>query len=317
MAVLESATILVVDDHPFNSQALSEYLKFHGADVAVAVDREEAMALSLEHPPDLILLDIMLPDCSGIELCKEIKSHDVLAGVPVIFTSALAHTDSKLQGFEAGGSDYVTKPYSLKEIVARVQTHLSLARQQALLQADNLRLQDLAEVDALTQISNRRRFERVFAQEWRRSQREQTPLSLLIFDLDEFKAYNDRLGHPAGDACLQQVAQAVQTCLKRPGDLLARLGGEEFAIILANTPIEGACFVAEHVLRSVRELKIQHPHSTVSEYVTLSLGLSCCIPGPGLSTESLLHEADQAMYEAKAEGRNGIRIYADPEIVHP
>lgn len=195
--------------------------------------------------------------------------------------------------------------------------HLGLALEQGQLHQElrlsNEELQRLAFVDGLTGVANRRRFDECLAQEWRRLAREQQPLSLILCDIDYFKAYNDTYGHPAGDTCLQQLAQVMEQSVKRPADLVARCGGEEFAIILPNTDVSGAVHVAGEVRSRLRGLKIRHQGSSVSDYVTLSFGIATRHPTLEISPESLLIEADLALYQAKGQGRDHIAI-APPSI---
>ncbi|MEL6929982.1 MAG: diguanylate cyclase, partial [Cyanobacteria bacterium J06600_6] len=183
--------------------------------------------------------------------------------------------------------------------VAIVQSKLYHQLEQA-----NHELQQLSIIDGLTQIPNRRKFDRYIAAEWVRLSREKSPLSLILCDIDHFKGYNDTYGHPAGDRCLKQVAQAINKVVKRPSDLVARYGGEEFVLVLPQTPIEGAKYLAQQIRRQVQSLKIPHLSSSVDLYVTISLGISCCVPNPDYEFEVLVAAADQGLYQAKAEGRN-------------
>lgn len=196
------------------------------------------------------------------------------------------------------------------ELVERLATQVAIAIQQAnlyqQLKAANLELHRLASLDGLTQVANRRCFDESLNVEWRRMAREKMPLSLIMFDLDYFKRYNDTYGHQAGDACLQQVAAAVQAVLKRPADLLARYGGEEFVVILPNTSSEGAVHIAEQIQAAVRGLAIVHESSSISDHVTLSLGVACTHPVPNSSPTILIAAADKALYQAKAAGRDRI-----------
>jgi diguanylate cyclase (GGDEF)-like protein len=181
-----------------------------------------------------------------------------------------------------------------------------MAYKQTALQTANQQLTSLVSLDGLTQIANRRRFDEYLSLEWRRMARETAPLSLILCDVDYFKRYNDTYGHQAGDACLQQVAQAISRVLKRPADLAARYGGEEFAVILPNTKAEGAVLVAEAMLKEIQQLLIPHATSSVSEYVTLSVGVSSTVPQKEFSQAALIAAADKALYEAKEQGRNRV-----------
>ena len=172
------------------------------------------------------------------------------------------------------------------------------------LEQANEQLQRLANIDSLTQISNRHCFDSNLDRQWRGCLREQQPIALILCDVDYFKAYNDLYGHPTGDRCLQNIAQAISQTIKRPGDLVARYGGEEFAIVLPNTDLEGAIYVAENVKFQVKALKIPHIGSKINPYVTISCGVTSQIPTQELSAEWLIALADRALYEAKEQGRD-------------
>ena len=192
----------------------------------------------------------------------------------------------------------------LKQLATQVAIALQQAELYQQLVAANRQLLQLACLDGLTQVANRRRFDEYLNQEWRRLLREQQALSLILCDVDFFKAYNDTYGHLAGDFCLQQVANAIRQALKRPADLVARYGGEEFAIILPNTPIPGAFHVAEQIRTQIVALKVEHPKSLVNQYITVSLGIATTIPNYQSSPAKLIAVADEALYQAKAQGRN-------------
>jgi diguanylate cyclase (GGDEF)-like protein len=197
------------------------------------------------------------------------------------------------------------------DLLKSLATQVAIAIQQSSLfeqlEAANQELQRLASIDGLTQLANRRRFDEYLFDEWRRLAREQRPLSLILCDIDYFKLYNDTYGHLAGDFCLQQVAGVLRQSVRRPPDLVARYGGEEFAMILPNTDARGAAFVAETVRQRVRGLRIPHVQSPVSDYVTLSLGVASTIPRLDSSAQRLIAVADEALYRAKAEGRDCLR----------
>jgi len=203
------------------------------------------------------------------------------------------------------------------ELLSNLAAQLAIAIKQAelyqQLQAANLKLERLATLDALTQLANRRRFDQYLDIEWRRQAREQTPLSLILCDIDSFKSYNDTYGHPGGDECLRQVARAIGNAVDRPADLVARYGGEEFAVILPNTEIQGAVRVAEHVQLKIAALQLPHAGSQVSQYVTVSLGVASMVPAFESGASILIAAADQALYEAKRLGRDRIQVYqVDP-----
>lgn len=196
------------------------------------------------------------------------------------------------------------------DLLEQLATQLAIAVQQSelyqQLQAAKDELEKLVVIDSLTGVANRRKFDRYIDSEWRRLAREKSPLSLILCDIDYFKNYNDTYGHQSGDRCLQQVAQAISRAIKRPADLVTRYGGEEFAIILPNTEVEGATQVAEIIRRSVKELRIAHITSNIDLCVTLSLGVAGFVPSNDLPPATLITTADQALYDAKKQGRDRV-----------
>ncbi|OKH32950.1 diguanylate cyclase response regulator [[Phormidium ambiguum] IAM M-71] len=325
LPTLYKADILVVDDKPDNLRLLSSMLTEQGYKVRKVISGELALKACQIMPPDLILLDINMPNMNGYMVCQKLKSSSETQDIPVIFISALDDVIDKVEAFAYGGADYITKPFEIQEVLARVKNQLTIRqlqkklqlqndllsqeikerqRAEAELQKANQELHRLATLDGLTQVANRRCFEEYFNLEWRRLQREKAPLSFILCDVDYFKLYNDTYGHLAGDSCLKQIAQAINDTLKRPADLVARYGGEEFAIILPNTTIEGAVHVAELVQENIKKLQIIHGKSSASEFVTLSIGISCVIPQLSLAPLQLIDITDEALYAAKAQGRN-------------
>lgn len=319
------ADILVVDDKPDNLRLLSTMLTEQGYKVRKVISGELALKACQTMPPDLILLDINMPNMNGYMVCQQLKSWEGTHDIPVIFISALDDVVDKVEAFSRGGADYITKPFEIQEVLARVKNQLTIRqlqkklqqqndllsqeikerqRAEAELQKANQELHRLATLDGLTQVANRRCFDEYLSLEWLRLRREKAFLSFILCDVDYFKLYNDTYGHLAGDSCLKQVAQTISNTLKRPADLVARYGGEEFAIILPNTCIEGAIHVAELVQQNIKQLHIIHSQSSVSEYVTLSMGVSCVIPQLDLTPNQLIDVTDEALYAAKAQGRN-------------
>ncbi len=326
--------ILVVDDTPDNLHLLSTMLTEQGYKVRGAINGRMALMGAQAQPPDLILLDLNMPEMSGYAVCQALKADPRTQDVPVIFISALDEVWDKVKAFNAGGVDYITKPFHLEEVVVRVESQLMLRRLQKTLQAQNDRLRQeitdrlqaeasleranqelqryakelerLTLTDDLTLLANRRCFDQQLQQEWRRLAREQGAIALILCDIDNFKAYNDTYGHLAGDACLKQVAQAIQATARRPADLVARYGGEEFAIILPNTDHHGAMRVAEAIQVAIRSLQIPHSQSSVGQYVTVSVGIFSTIPTPGSSPEFLVSVTDQLLYNAKNQGKDRI-----------
>ncbi len=312
--------ILLVDDLPENLQLLSNLLITLDYTVRKATSGKMALKTIKIKQPDLIFLDIAMPDLDGYQVCTEIKKDENLRDIPIIFMSALNDTFDKVKAFQCGGVDYITKPFQIEEVVARLETHLTIQKQQRILQAEiakrkqieldlkeaNYQLNLQVNLDGLTQIANRRRFDYYLLREWQRHLRENHPLALILIDIDFFKFYNDYYGHQRGDDCLIQVAQTISHIPKRPTDLVARYGGEEFAVILPNTNSQGALSVAEEIKEVISLLKIPHLRSQVSQYVSLSLGVANIIPDHDLKLEDLINQADQALYQAKNLGRNQV-----------
>ena len=321
--------ILVVDDTPDNLDLLNSLLTRKGFTVLTAHSGKAAIACVYQEWPELILLDICMPQMDGYAVCTALKADELTKNIPIIFISALDEVLDKIKAFKVGGIDYITKPFHGAEVVARIDTHLSIRRLQQQLETQNQRLQQevrdreaaepalqsanrelhrLANLDGLTQVANRRSFDTTLAKEWRRLSREENPLSLILCDVDCFKGFNDTYGHQAGDECLKQIARTITLTLKRPSDLLARYGGEEFVIVLPNTPETGAIHVAEEIRAAIHDRAIAHRSSSVRPIVTMSLGLATMIPQVECKPEYLLYAADRALYRAKVEGRDRVCI---------
>jgi diguanylate cyclase (GGDEF)-like protein len=313
-----NGNILLIDDLPENLRLLTELLTNLGYTPRCAISGNRALKSIRLKLPDIILLDIKMPEMDGYQVCQAFKNDPELCDIPIIFISALDETFDKLKAFQVGGVDYITKPFQIEEVVARLETHLTIQRQkkrlqdeiakriqtELILQEANRKLELMANLDGLTQIANRRRFDDYLSSEWKRHQREQNPLALILIDIDYFKRYNDRYGHQGGDDCLVRVAQAIAQVPQRPTDLVARYGGEEFVVILSNTDTKGALKVAQTIQEAIASLAIIHENSDVSDYVTLSMGFASLIPTLDLSPEVLISYADQSLYLAKGKGRN-------------
>jgi two-component system, cell cycle response regulator len=453
--------ILIVDDLPENVRLLSSLLSAQGYGVSSATDGKMALSIVKQECPDLILLDIMIPQMDGYQVCRYLKSEAKTKHIPIIFLSGLDSELDKIEAFKVGGVDYITKPFFVEEVVFRVKAQLTSIQQQhrfqqilkeqiaerkiaeqelnksralltgvldssldgvaafeairdrqgeivdfrwlianpvaamtvggtietlrgkrlfvenssgqlfdglfelfvqvvetctileqeyyynssslktwfqivavklgdglaitfrdisdrkqieTTLKNANLRLTYEANIDSLTQIANRRRFDEYIAQEWSRCDRQKEYLSLLLCDVDYFKAYNDTYGHQAGDSCLYEVAKGIERAVKRPGDVAFRYGGEEFAVILPHTDGEGAIKVAEEIQEQIQALNLIHVASKVGDNITLSVGLSSIIPTAQVSPHNLISAADSALYDAKLKGRNCI-IYRSVEPV--
>lgn len=296
------STILVVDDTPTNIQILAAALKKQH-EIMIATNGSDALELLQdERKPDLILLDVMMPQMDGYEVCRRIKQEPELSNIPIIFVTAKDRVEDQQSGFDLGAVDYITKPFDLRLVGARVAAHLRLK-----LRWDDL--ENLAMVDALTGIANRRTFDDVLQREYGRAARSDEPLAVLMIDVDNFKAYNDHYGHGAGDECLRRVAQALRAELRRAGDFIARYGGEEFCVILPNTEEAGALNVATRLRAAVTGLAISHAHSGVADHVTVSIGAAARRLSANSGERSTIHrEADEALYAAKSQGRDRVTL---------
>lgn len=312
--------LLVVDDNPENIQFLGNLLMNEQYEIGIAQSGSEALGFIEERIPDLILLDIMMPNIGGYEVCKTLKASALTKMIPVIFISAKVESEDIIKGLEMGAADYVKKPFNAMELKLRVKMHLELKLNREKLEEEitkrsslqqqlekvNNELQQLSNLDGLTKIANRRRFDICIKQEGERAIRENVSLSLIMCDVDYFKIYNDTLGHQMGDTCLQEIAKVISAACQRPGDLAARYGGEEFAIILPNTTFEGATTIANSIHKSLALLKIEHQASPVDPFVTISMGIATIDIGGKTSIETLILNADKALYRAKKRGRNCI-----------
>lgn len=430
-------SVLIVDDTPANIGLLRNMLQPEGYQIFVATSGQAAIKIAQQSQPDLILLDVMMPDMDGFETCRRLKADETTSDIAIIFVTAKTDSHDIVQGFQLGAVDYINKPVRIEEVNARVRTQLQIKRHQEQLreQAERMRaivnnmaegliiiesggriqfanpaschflgyddgnlagqsladilgediraqyldycapqsnipaaaaklphgtrevsivrrdgsagfadltlsmvflreplyiglLHDItahkqtedawirtAEIDPLTNIANRRRFDAAIRREWQRAIRNNTALTLMLLDVDQFKLYNDTLGHQAGDRCLQQVALAIQTHARRPQDLAARYGGEEFVLLLAETAPQVGGKLAENVRAKVESLQLPHPKSAVSPYVTVSIGVATFDVGQNMDIESLIKAADDALYRAKEKGRN--RVEAAPLAIAP
>lgn len=300
---IRPSKVLVVDDAPANIRILSHSLSDE-FEIAFATSGSEALEAVEEALPDLILLDVAMPDLDGYKVCRRLKSDPRTQQIPVIFVTGKESEADEIQGLELGAVDYITKPFSPAIVKARVRTHIELKRCRD-------QLESLALLDSLTGIPNRRRFEEFLDFSWSQCERSGAPLSAIIADVDHFKAYNDCYGHQAGDHCLRLVAQALQQTKQRATDLVARYGGEEFIALLPATDAEGALIFAESMRQAVADLRLPHARSSASAIVTVSLGVATMVPEPASAAASLLRRADLGLYRAKGSGRNQVERVAD------
>ena len=295
-SIPERQTILVIDDEKANLKILSELFKAK-VNIILAKNGTQGIEKIIKFKPDLILLDIIMPGMSGFEVIKQLKKNKETSAIPVIFITGLTDVVDESKGLALGACDYIQKPFHIDIVFSRVNLHLKLA-------AQRIQLEQLANVDSLTCVPNRRKFYEIFALEWRMSVRKNTPLSLIMIDIDYFKQYNDQYGHVAGDRALKKVAQVIFKQLKRPFDFVARYGGEEFVVLLPNTPAQDAISIMESCCQAVEDLKIGHEKNTSNKYLTISIGGVNCFPTQQMCSEATFKLADDMLYQAKEEGRN-------------
>lgn len=294
--------ILIAEDERLNINILVNILK-SDYKISVAKNGKQAIERAMSNLPDLILLDIMMPEMNGYDVCKNLKENERTKDIPVIFITAMKEEGDEAKGFDLGAVDYITKPFHPPIVMARVKAQLKTKWQ-----ADMLR--QMACMDVLTEIPNRQKFEEIFNKEWKRAVRKKTPLSVVYMDIDFFKQYNDEFGHGCGDTCLKKVAQTLVKSVHRPADFVARYGGEEFIAVLPETDISGAMAIAEAMRNNVELLKIPHAQSVPLDYVTISIGINSVFPSGSFSDTalvSLIAVADEMLYKAKSEGRNQVR----------
>lgn len=311
--------ILIVDDDLTNALILSKFWQKEGYRPLSVHDGQEALEACKKELPDIILMDAIMPEMDGFVCCQRLKERYTSYCPPILMITGLNDSESVDHAFAVGATDYVTKPFHWAVLRQRVRRTLkahqdhrhlqeALTKERTLyqeLRLVNQELKRLATLDGLTNIANRRIFDECLHNEWKRLRREQADLSLILIDIDDFKAYNDTYGHLAGDQCLYEVAQIIRHMARRPADLAARYGGEEFALILPNTHQKGAVFLAERIRQTLQEKAFVHSASTVKAWVTVSIGISTIIPNHE-APSTIINLADRALYAAKSQGRDRI-----------
>jgi two-component system chemotaxis family response regulator WspR len=319
--------VMLVDDQPFVAELLRRQLinekdiNFH-----YCQDPTQAVGTAEKIGPTVILLDFTMPVIDGLTLCQFIRAHPATRDIPIIMLSSNDDPVTKAAAFEAGANDYVVKLPDSVELIARLRYHSSsyvsrlqrddayraLRASQIKLEELNMQLLKLANIDGLTGIANRRHFDERLAAEWLRALRNRRPLTLIMFDVDLFKLYNDKFGHLEGDECLKRIARTAQEIVSRPADTIARYGGEEFIVLLPETDSSGAIKVAEKLRAEIERLRLPHPDSNVSPYVTISLGVTTIMPAANAAPDECLKLVDEALYRAKDAGRNRLSVAAGP-----
>lgn len=304
--------ILVAEDNLADRLIIRRHLQSMQHEVMLAQNGEEAIELFKKEDPELILLDVRMPGMDGYATVQKIRCVE-LEWRPILFLSSNTEPEAFVAGIKAGGDDYLYKPINRDVLEAKliameriVAMRNQLITVTAELAWENEKAQQIANVDGLTGLANRRYLNQVLDQEIKRAAREKQPLSVIMIDIDYFKHYNDHFGHLAGDDALRKVAKLLRSSVNRAADLASRFGGEEFCIILPNTVSKGGEEIAEELRKSVLEARILHADDLEIPWLTISLGVSCQVPEVDASVDELLHLADEALYQAKAAGRNRV-----------
>lgn len=306
--------ILLVEDSATLRHTLSRFIEKARHKVAVAKSGEEALQLIENEAFDLIIMDVEMPGLNGFETTRLMREWFGEHWVPIIFVTGKTDDASCQEGIDAGGDDYLAKPVSEVILNAKIRAMERIITMRDQLNKLNLELAALSQRDSLTQLFNRRTFDDLAQQQWASLKRRQLPASILMLDVDHFKQYNDCYGHPAGDVCLQQVAEVLQDCIHRADDIVARYGGEEFIVFLPDTDLNGAITVGERILQDVTGRKIPHEKSTTGKVVSVSIGVANSQFTGSMSLSQLQALADKALYEAKRGGRN--RLHTEEASPH-
>lgn len=319
--------ILIVDDKQENLLVLESLLEEMNCNIIKATSGNESLSLMLDYEFALVLLDVQMPDMDGFEVAEFMKMNSKTRYVPIIFVTAISKEKKCIfKGYEIGAVDYLFKPIEPIILQSKVKIFLEIYNQKRLLEEQakllelkvkelsdlkeaNFKLENLSTLDGLTAIANRRGFDNYINMNLKECIRYNRPISLIMADIDFFKGYNDNYGHLKGDECIIKVARAIDCSVKRPLDFVARYGGEEFAIILPETNQESAITIAETIRKNVEALEIPYEHSSVSNYVTLSLGVRTVSANMDYSKNKLIDDADKALYNAKLNGRNQVSVY--------
>lgn len=293
---MQKNKILLVDDVPANIDILQSIL---GSDhnVLCARSGNDALRIAGAERPDLVLLDVMMPDIDGYEVARQLKLNDTTAHIPIIFIAAPHEVEDEALGLEAGGVDYITKPVRPSIVQARVRNHLELQKQRDAISR-------LDTIDVVTGMPNAKGAAMALDQEWKRAARNGKDLSLIILDIDDFKEYSNQHGSRTADECLRDVASAIRHGIRRAGDVVASHSGGRFVCILPRTERDGAAQVADRIRRAMGSLPLPVKGSDALSSVTVSIGICSCIPRSGASADELFEAAEAMVTRAKAGGKD-------------
>jgi diguanylate cyclase (GGDEF)-like protein len=296
-------SILVVDDEPANIISLTHILK-EKYKIIAAKNGTDGIRLAHQHKPDVILLDIIMPDKDGFEVIADLKNNSETQGIPVIFITGLTNVEDEERGLAAGAADYINKPFSAPIVELRVYN-------QVMMQNYIKKIEELSVRDQLTQLTNRRGFDERLRADFGGALRKQTNISVLIMDLDKFKNYNDTFGHLQGDKALQAAALVLKDSVTRATDFVGRWGGEEFVALLPDTNSEQALVVAENIRQNMEKLEIPLITDGTATKITVSIGICSGTPSQDDNADIYMNNADAALYQAKEGGRNRAVLYGD------
>ena len=294
MDEIKKNSVLIVDDDESSIMALSHIL-IRDYTIFAVKDGQDAIEIAEQYHPDVILLDILMPDMDGYGVMSVLKNSEKAAHIPVIFITGLGNADDEEAGLSLGAVDYISKPFSPAAVKLRIQNQIKILNQFRV-------VEQISMIDQLTSIPNRRGFDSRMDMEWIRAVRDNTLISILVMDLDNFKAYNDTYGHLQGDVALQVTAKTITESFKRPGDFVARLGGEEFVALLPDTDLSGALHIAEKICLDISSTIIPCTDGTETK-LTISVGVNTQAPWLDSSRYSFVSEADKALYKAKKSGK--------------
>ncbi|MDR1803760.1 MAG: diguanylate cyclase [Treponema sp.] len=289
--------ILIVDDEKMNIIALAHFLE-QQYEIIMAANGTSALEAAEKHVPDIILLDVLMPDMSGFDVLVRLKNSTATMHIPVIFITGLTGAVDEARGLSLGAVDYITKPFNKSIVKARIKTHLKMSEYVHT-------IEKLCMLDGLTGIPNRRGFDARMKAEWGRAHRDQKPLGLIMLDIDNFKKYNDTYGHPQGDVLLTAIADVLTKTLNRSTDFASRWGGEEFTVLLPDTGVDGTNKIAEQMRINIKDTLVPCGDGTITS-ATVSLGAISIIPGVDDLAANFIAEADKLLYNAKKAGKNRV-----------
>jgi len=298
--------VLIIDDNKLIRQLATTLLSKKNYNVLTAENGEQGIELAQSFKPEVILLDVMMPEVDGYEVCKRLKSNDKTKNIPIIMVTSMTESIDKIKGLELGAADYVTKPFDHGELQARVATQAKMKNLWDELQEKNLILEELSKKDGLTDLYNHRHFHERISEEFKRAKRYKLPLCCVLIDLDHFKNVNDTYGHQAGDKILKSLAEIVVGNI-REVDIAARYGGEEFALILPHIALKDAVIMANRIRTNVESEVFRFNDTNIN--ITISMGVAGMLDNKASSYNELIRFADEALYAAKANGRNRVETY--------